>query len=349
MLYISVAVSFIVCILLTPIVIRFVKKMGFTDIPNERKVHKTAIPNLGGIAIFVSFLCGLLIIRPDQPYHFAFLLGAFIIVTIGILDDILDLSPSKKFLGQLIAALIVIFYGNIQVNFINLPFEKTLEFGIFSIPITIIWIIGVTNAINLIDGLDGLAAGVSSIALISMAIMAYLKFDYYVLMIALLLLASSLGFLIYNFHPAKIFMGDTGALFLGYMIAVLSLLGFKNVTFISFIVPILILGVPLSDTFFAIIRRIVNKKPLSAPDKSHFHHRLLAIGFSHRQTVLIIYGISALFGLSAFIFSLTSVWGSILLIMVVILLIELGVEKIGLVNHRYKPLLRFVKGINKNR
>jgi len=347
MLAVTLAICFALSIGLTPIIIKIAKQLGATDKPNYRKVHKEAIPSLGGAAIFISFMVGILILRPEETFHMAFIIGAFIIFVTGLLDDIYDLKPMYKLTGQLLAALTIVFLGDIQVNFVNLPFGTTLEFGILSIPITILWIVGVTNAINLIDGLDGLAAGVSSIALISIAGMAYIMSDAYVLIIALLLLVSTVGFLFFNFHPAKIFMGDTGALFLGYMIAVLSLMGFKNVTFISFIIPILILGVPLSDTFFAIIRRLINKQPLSAPDKSHFHHCLLNLGFSHSQTVLIIYAISALFGLSAFIFSLTTVWGSILLITIVILLIELGVEKIGLVNNRYKPLLRFVKGMNK--
>lgn len=349
MLELTLLISFAISLGVTPFVIKLANRMGATDKPNYRKVHKAAIPSLGGISIFIAFIIGVMIIQPEESFHLAFILGAFIVFITGLLDDIYDLRPSYKLAGQLLAAFVVVYLGEIQVTFINLPFGNTLEFGILSIPITIIWIVGVTNAINLIDGLDGLAAGVSSIALICIAGMAFIMSDAYVLAIALLLLASTVGFLFFNFHPAKIFMGDTGALFLGYVIAVLSLLGFKNVTFISFIIPILILGVPISDTFFAIIRRLINKKPLSAPDKSHFHHCLLKLGFSHRQTVLIIYAISALFGLSAFIFSLTTVWGSILFITILVLLIELGAEKIGLINQQYKPLLRFVKGFNKNR
>lgn len=186
-------------------------------------------------------------------------------------------------------------WGGLEVEFINLPFfTDTLQFGIFSIPITILWIVAIINAINLIDGLDGLAGGVSTIALVTIATMALIKGDLFVAMVALTVIGSTLGFLKYNFHPAKIFMGDTGALFLGYIIAVLSLLGFKNVTMISLIVPIIILGVPISDTFFAIIRRIVNKQPISVADKSHLHHCLLDLGFTHKQTVLLIYALVSL-------------------------------------------------------
>ena len=227
-----------------------------------------------------------------------------------------------------------------------MPFvENRLNFGFLSIPITFLWIVGITNAINLIDGLDGLAAGVSSIALITLSVMAILFGNPFVVVMATILLASTVGFLLYNFHPAKIFMGDTRALFLGFMIAVLSLLGFKNVTLFPLIVPIIILGVPISDTFFAILRRIVNKKPLSAPDKSHLHHCLLGHGFTHRQTVLIIYAMAAFFGLAAIIFSQAKTLGSVALIVVLLIVIEIFAEKIGLVGKNYRPLLKIVSGI----
>lgn len=175
--------------------------------------------------------------------------------------------------------------------------------------------------------------------------MAILFGNPFVVVMASILLASTVGFLLYNFHPAKIFMGDTGALFLGFMIAVLSLLGFKNVTLFTLIVPIIILGVPISDTFFAILRRIVNKKPLSAPDKSHLHHCLLRHGFTHRQTVLIIYAMAAFFGLAAIIFSQAKTLGSVALIVVLLIVIEIFAEKIGLVGKNYRPLLKIVSGI----
>lgn len=334
-----------VSLLITPVIIKVSKKYGIMDSPNDRKVHKKEIPLLGGLAIFISFLVGVSFIQPFHQVHLPLLLGSLVIVLLGIVDDRYDLSPRIKLIGQIAATSIVVFFGGIQVDFINLPLGGTLEFGYLSIPITFLWIIGVTNAINLIDGLDGLSAGVSGIALIAITGMAFLMSDFYVMTIALLLVGSIIGFLPYNFHPAKIFMGDTGALFLGFMIAVLSLLGFKNITFISFIVPILILGVPLSDTLFAIIRRIVNKRPISAPDKTHLHHCLLDLGFSHRQTVILIYSLSAMFAMFAFIFSLTTVWGSVLIISIVLLLVELLIEKIGLISKSYKPLLRLISTI----
>ena len=167
-----------------------------------------------------------------------------------------EITAKAKLAGQLAAALVVVTWGGLQIEFINLPFVGEFDFGYLSIPITIIWIIGITNAINLIDGLDGLAAGVSTIALIAIAVMAMIMGNAFVVATAAIFAASSLGFLFFNFHPAKIFMGDTGSLFLGFMISVLALLGFKNVAVVSLIIPIIILGVPISDTFFAIVRRI---------------------------------------------------------------------------------------------
>lgn len=341
MLYLTLIICFIVSIIATPLVKKLAFKIGATDKPNQRKVHQKIMPRIGGLAIYISFIIGFVILRPDNAYDFPIIIGSIIIVLTGFLDDLVELSPKVKLLGQLIAATIVVL-GGVQVEYINLPFGSQLEFGYFSIPLTILWIVGITNAINLIDGLDGLAAGVSAIALITISWMAIIKGDAFVTGMGLILLGSILGFLLYNFHPAKIFMGDTGALFLGYMISVLSLLGFKNVTAISFIIPVIILGVPISDTFFAIIRRIVNKKPLSAPDKSHLHHCLLRLGYSHRQTVLMIYGMSAIFGVAAIIFSKATMWGSLLLIAVLLLVIELFVEKIGLVGKDYRPILKMI-------
>ena len=344
MFYLLLLLCFISSILLTPVIKKLAFKIGATDKPNQRKVHQKIMPRLGGLAIYLSFVIGVLIAQPASPYPntlSAIMVGSFIIIVTGVLDDMYELSAKVKLIGQLVATLIVVFWGGVQVEFINLPFSNgVLEFGFLSIPITILWIVGITNAINLIDGLDGLAAGVSSIALITISIMAILIPNPFVVILGTILLASTLGFLIFNFHPAKIFMGDTGALFLGFMIAVLSLLGFKNVTMISLIIPIIILGVPISDTIYAILRRIVNKRPISAPDKSHLHHCLLGLGFSHRQTVFIIYAMAAFFGLVAIIVSQAKLVGSFILIAILLILIELVAEKIGLVGKNHRPLLK---------
>lgn len=354
MLYVSIIAAFVASILLTPLVKRLAFKIGAVDAPNYRKVHARIMPRLGGLAIFLSFLIAVAIFQPiliinenGSNFLLAIIIGACIIVATGVVDDMREISAKAKLVGQLIAALIVIFVGGIQIDMINLPFIGELNFGFLSIPLTILWIVGITNAINLIDGLDGLAAGVSTIALITLAIMAIIMGNMFVLAIAAILAASTSGFLFYNFHPAKIFMGDTGALFLGFMISVLALLGFKNVTVVTLIIPVIILGVPISDTFFAIVRRVRMKKKWSDPDKSHLHHRLLDMGFTHRQTVLIIYGIAIMFGLAAIIFSMAKVWGAILLVAVILTAIEIFVEVIGLAGKNYKPLLNFVRIFNK--
>ncbi|HLG26625.1 MAG TPA: MraY family glycosyltransferase [Paenisporosarcina sp.] len=346
MLYLSLVLAFVASILLTPVVKALAFKVGAVDRPNYRKVHARIMPRLGGLAIFGSFLVGYFVLRPEDSTALYIVLGAVMIIITGVLDDMFEITAKAKLLGQFIAAGIVI-YGGLQIDFINLPFGGQLDFGYFSIPLTILWIVGITNAINLIDGLDGLAAGVSTIALITLAGMAFMMGDMFVFAMAAILAASCAGFLFYNFHPAKIFMGDSGSLFLGYMIGVLALLGFKNITVISLIIPIIMLGVPISDTFFAIVRRLRLKQPLSAPDKSHLHHCLLNVGFTHRQTVLIIYALASMFGVAALIFSQATLWGAILLVAVMLVAIELFVEAVGLAGKNYKPLINFVRMIGK--
>lgn len=343
MFYLTLVAAFIASIIFTPLVKMLAFRVGAVDKPNYRKVHAKIMPRLGGLAIFLAFLVGVVMLRPTNEAMIPILIGAFIVIMTGVLDDMLEISAKAKFLGQTVAAAIVIFFGDIEIEFINLPFGGILDFGYLSIPLTLIWIVGITNAINLIDGLDGLAAGVSTIALVTLAAMAFIMGNTFVLVMALVLAVSCIGFLFYNFNPAKIFMGDTGALFLGFMISVLALLGFKNVTFVSLVIPIVMLGVPISDTFFAIVRRLLNKQPPFQPDKSHLHHRLLSIGFTHKQTVIIIYGIAAMFGLAAVIFSMAKLWGAILLILVLLIALEIFVEVIGLAGHKYRPLLKLVK------
>lgn len=339
----TLLLCFATSLLITPLVKRFAYKIGAVDYPNSRKIHQNFMPRLGGLSIFISFLIGILLLQPNNPYAPFILLGSIIIILTGVFDDIKGLSAKAKLVGQITAAILVVIVGGLRINFINLPFGGQFYFESLSIPFTIFWIVGITNSINLIDGLDGLAAGVSSIALFVISVMAIIMGNTYVSTIGFILLISTLGFLYFNFYPAKIFMGDTGALFLGYMISVLSLLGFKNVTVVSFVIPVIILGVPISDTIFAIIRRIITKKPLTTPDKSHLHHCLIRIGYSHRQTVLIIYGIATLFGALAVIFREAN--SSVLLVFIITLFIisQFFAEKIGLLGKEYPPLRRVSK------
>ncbi|MGG2094549.1 MraY family glycosyltransferase [Bacillus sp. S13(2024)] len=346
----AVLASFITVLIATPFVIKLAFKIGATDKPNARKVHQRIMPRLGGLAIFIGVVVGCLISGLYEQRIISISVGAVIIIIIGILDDVYELSAKVKFGGQLVVALLIV--KNLQIPVLYIPFLGDIDLGWFSYPITVFWIVGITNAINLIDGLDGLSAGISSIVLATLAYMAATSVtgagSALILPLALIALASTIGFLFYNFHPAKIFMGDTGALFLGYCISVLSLLGlYKSVTLFSFIVPIIILGVPIFDTIFAIIRRIVNKKPISAPDKSHLHHRLLALGFSHRTTVLIIYAFGIFFSVNAIIFSSATLWLSIVLLFVLILVTEIVAEIIGLVHDRYKPIISVFKKVKK--
>ncbi|MFS0645412.1 MraY family glycosyltransferase [Siminovitchia sp. 179-K 8D1 HS] len=333
-MYAAPIICFMITIILTPAVKHLAHRWGAIDRPNKRKIHQQPTPLLGGLAIFASFLAGVILIFPFDQRMITIIAGALIIVMTGFLDDILQMPARFKLLGQVIAASVIIL-GGLVITELNIPFGGQIELGFFSIPITMLWIVGITNAINLIDGLDGLAAGVSAIAFSAISFMAFLHGDFFVLALGLICIGSTLGFLVYNFYPANIFMGDTGALFLGYMIAVLSLLGFKSVTFISFIIPIIILGVPISDTLFAIIRRIIHKKPIAAPDKAHLHHCLLLIGFSHRQAVLAIYGIAALFSLAGIVFSMATEWMSIVILCIFLVL----TGTLGLISANDKPLL----------
>ncbi|UOQ87055.1 MraY family glycosyltransferase [Gracilibacillus salinarum] len=342
MLYIALLISLLLTILLTPLVIKLAVKTGIVDQPNNRKVHKKLMPRLGGLAIFGSFAITYLLFIDRTIEIWPIFAGGLIITAVGIVDDVKQISPKAKLLGQLLAALVTVL-GGIQIDFVTLPFIDRVEFGFWAIPITIVWIIGVTNAINLIDGLDGLAAGVSSIAVFTISVFAVAMGNYLIALIGFILLGSTVGFLLFNFHPAKIFMGDTGSLFLGYMISVLAVSGlFKNVAMFSLLVPIIILAVPIIDTSFAIIRRVVNNKPLSSPDKLHLHHCLLRLGFSHRQTVLLIYLMSSMFSVAAVIFTEATIWGATLLIIGLSIIVELIVEITGLISKDYRPILNYL-------
>ncbi|MBD2863618.1 MraY family glycosyltransferase [Paenibacillus oceani] len=344
----------VLAVILTPAVKRFAFFVGAVDKPNQRKVHTRIMPRLGGLAVFLAFVGAFFVIAPmtdDLNWRVAsaLLIGGSMIVLVGALDDRFDLSPKTKLLVEILAALVIVFYGDIQIDLVNLPFGTEFETKWLSAPLTIFWIVGVTNAVNLIDGLDGLAAGVSGIANGTMLVMAIMMGNVTVILFSALLLGSIIGFLFYNFHPAKIFMGDSGALFLGFCLATLSVLGFKQATLVSFIVPILILGVPLSDTFFAIVRRKVNKLPISVADKNHLHHCLLQMGFGHRKTVLVIYGISIFFGLCAVLMSQTSQWVALVFVAVILFVLQLGAEAIGIVSKGKRPVLNlFLRARSKN-
>ena len=298
-----------VCLIMVALIIPLVKKIAIhinaLDIPDARKVHTTPIPRLGGLGIFIGFLIGYMIFGQSTVQMNSILIGSFIIVLTGIIDDIKPISAKAKLFGQIFASCVIVFYGNILLNNISV-FGFNIDFGIFAYPITILFIVACTNIINLIDGLDGLSGGISSIFYLSTIVICFFqgRFMELELVLSLIMLGSTLGFLIHNFHPAKIFAGDSGALFMGFTIAVISLLGFKTTAITSVFIPLMILAVPILDTLFAIIRRLLKHQKISTPDKQHLHHQLLKMKFSHRNTVLIIYGITALFSIASILYTL---------------------------------------------
>lgn len=336
--------AFIVTIATVPIVIILAKKWGFVDKPDHRKVHKGNMPRIGGIAIMIGVAAGVAVLWPqlgEAKDDMLFLVGgALILAIVGLVDDKFALGAKTKFGGQTLAAICAASSG-IRIEYIQIPFVGNLEFGILSFLVTVLWIVAIINSVNLIDGLDGLAAGVTTIAVLTMLVMALGHPIAYasVIVLSLSLLGSTTGFLLYNFYPAKIFMGDTGSMFLGYAMAVISMMGlFKSVTMFSLIVPLLILAVPLIDTTFAVIRRTLNHQSIGTADKGHLHHCLLAMGFGHRKTVLIIYGISFLFGGVAVLFSQTANWVSLVFLVVILFGILMFAEGIGLIGKQRKPL-----------
>ena len=356
--FIGFIIALVLALILTPLVKKFAHVVGAEDVPNARKVHTKIMPRLGGLAIYLGFIGSFFaiiaflpenIMAPYMNFIKAVLVGGTIIIITGAFDDRFDLPAKLKFVLQIAAACVVVFVFDVQIHFVNMPFGSTMQHLVewISIPITILWIVGVTNAINLIDGLDGLAAGVSGISILTILIMAIITGMQPVILLSILLIGSIAGFMKYNFHPAKIFMGDSGALFLGFCIAMLSLYTFKQVTLVSFVIPLLIIGVPLSDTFFAIIRRLVNHKPIFAADKGHLHHRLQDFGFSHRKTVLIIWGIAAVFGTlaivqGALITNKGANWITFAVLLLIIFLLQVGAEFIGIVDKTQKPIINMI-------
>lgn len=301
---VAIVFSALIAFMLTPVIRVFAFKVKALDIPdNTRHFHLHVTPRLGGLAIFISFLCNVLLFCRLTPELTGLLLGTLVIMLLGMLDDIFCLSPIIKLLGQLAAAAIPVIFG-IRIQTISL-FGYTLDFGWFSIPLTIGWIILLTNSVNLIDGMDGLACGVSTISAFSILLCSLVLRQYDVAHLMAILAGSCLGFLPFNSHPARIFMGDTGALSLGYVFSVVSVMGlYKFSTSLSFIVPILIFGLPFGDTFSAIFRRLKNKSGIFQGDHEHFHHKLQGIGFSQKQSVIILYSISAILGITAVLFAM---------------------------------------------
>ncbi len=323
------SMAFGISLLTTPPVKNIAHKIGAIDVPKDaRRVHKKPIPRLGGLAIFAGFLVSALFFVELDKQTIGFLIGSLIIVAIGIVDDVKQLRASVKLVAQILAACIAVF-SDIRIIAFSVPYvineAGILPLGSLSIPITILWIVGVTNAVNLIDGLDGLAVGVSSIATFSLFFIAILAGEPTVALLTAALAGACLGFLPYNFNPAKIFMGDTGSTFLGYTLSIICIQGlFKGYAIISFIIPFLILGLPIFDTASAIFRRIKNKQPIMSPDRGHLHHRLMDMGLSQKQTVAILYIIATVLGLSAVMVVERGAFVATLLIIAVLIFVFFG-------------------------
>ena len=299
----ALAVSLVVSFALTPAVKWLAVKIGAVDVPKDkRRMHDHPIPRLGGLAIFIGFVVAVLAFADVDRQLRGILLGGCIIVAVGIVDDSHPLGAGIKFILQIVAALIAVWHGVLIEMIANpLPFgAEYWDFGIMAVPITVIWIVAVTNSVNLIDGLDGLADGVSTIAALTMLIIALLMGDMEMAVICAALVGGCIGFIPYNRNPAKIFMGDTGATFLGFVLANVSVTGlFKLYAVISFVVPFIILGFPIFDTVSAFTRRILKGQNPMKADRSHTHHKLIDMGMNQKQAVATLYMVAGVLGLCA--------------------------------------------------
>ena len=312
--------------------------IGAIDIPKDaRRVHNKPIPKLGGLGIFASFLFGYMLFGIQSIQMNSILIASFIIMIYGIFDDIKTLSSRYELLGQFLATLVITFYGNILINDITV-FGLTINFGILAYPVTIFFLLGCTNAIRLIDGIDGLSSGISSIFFLTIGIIAFFqgKVDTLEITMAFIMLGSCFGFLIHNFPPAKLFVGEAGSAFMGFIIGVVSILGYKGTLVTSLVVPITILAIPILDTLFAIIRRKLKGKPIFEADKDHLHHQFLKMNFSQRTTVLIIYSVDFLFSLVSILYAIKDQKLAIGLYIFLLLLVIWFVLHTSIVSERLK-------------
>ncbi|MBP5199605.1 MAG: undecaprenyl/decaprenyl-phosphate alpha-N-acetylglucosaminyl 1-phosphate transferase [Schwartzia sp.] len=331
-------IATVAALLLTPVVIRLAFRTGALDAPDARKVHKKPIPRIGGLAIYAAFMVAMLLLLetaeiPEETSQgvIGLFIGGSLIVALGLWDDYVSLPARVKLLGQILCAWAAVAFG-VRIDFItSFSGEIMYLYDYVTIPLTIFWMVGITNTVNLIDGLDGLAAGVATIASLTICLVA-LRID--ILVVALVTAAlggAAFGFLFYNFNPAKIFMGDTGSMFLGFMLSGISIVGvMKSAAMIALVVPVLALGLPIMDTTFAIVRRWLAGAPIMKPDKGHLHHRLLNLGFSQRQAVLLMYVISAILGSGAIVMTAVSPRTAILILLLVVAVVLYGAKRLGI-------------------
>lgn len=317
---ISIVAAFVMSFAATPVVKSFAQRVGAMDVPkDDRRMHDHPIPRLGGLAVFLGFILSVLLFVDITKSVRGILLGSVIIVIIGVIDDIVSVKYWVKLLFQIAAAVVAILHG-VVIDVLSNPnlFSENLflTLGWFSIPITIIWIVGITNSVNLIDGLDGLSVGVSTIASLTMLVIALLVSESNVAVMLAALVGACLGFIPYNLNPAKIFVGDTGALLLGYLLATVSIMGmFKVYALISFAVPFIVLALPIFDTVFAFLRRILKGQNPMKPDRGHLHHRLIDMGLSQKQAVAILYCVSMVLGLSAVVLTTSGAVKALILVL----------------------------------
>lgn len=305
-IFLMVITTFIFTALIMPLTNKIAHHIGAIDVPkDDRRVHSKPIPKLGGLGIFIGFLFGYMLFGFQSIQMNSILIGSFIIILYGIIDDIKTLPAKYELLGQFIAACTIVFYGQILLSNIT-AFGYEIEFGIFSYPITIFFILGCTNVIRLIDGVDGLSSGISSIFYLTIGIIAFFqgRVETLEIILTFIMLGATAGFLVHNFYPAELFAGEAGSAFMGFTIAIISLLGYKGTLLTSLLVPITILAVPILDTLFAILRRSLKGKPIFEADKEHLHHQFLKMNFSQRRTVIVIYAIDILFSIASIFYAL---------------------------------------------
>lgn len=333
--YKIIIIPFIISLLLTPVVKKYSLFAKSYALENERTVHHGKISRIGGVAIYLAFIITMaLCVRTDRALD-GIIIGGSIMFFAGLIDDLINMKAIVKLALEIVAAIVLIYFG-VSVDVIRV-FGVSIDLPLINIVFTVVWIAGITNAINLVDGLDGLAGGMSVVILVVIGCLALVERRIDVVTITFILAASTFGFLLFNAHPASIFMGDCGALFLGFMISAISLLGFKSSTIVTLALPMLLLMLPIIDTLSAILRRTLKGMKFMQADKSHIHH-LLMNQFGHRNTVVIMCGITALFGLSAFIYMINQLIG---LVVIAILLfgIELFIENSAMINERFHPLI----------
>ncbi|MBY5035439.1 undecaprenyl/decaprenyl-phosphate alpha-N-acetylglucosaminyl 1-phosphate transferase [Streptococcus gallolyticus] len=360
--YIIVLIAtLVIAVIATPLVRFLSLRIGAVDNPNARRINKVPMPSAGGLAVFIAFFIGSVLILPNIVLHvwqeqtyFEYILplviaGGIIVVT-GLFDDIKELRPLPKMAGMLVAASIIWFFTEFRFDDFKIPFGGPLiHFPVWlSFLLTVLWIVAITNAVNLIDGLDGLVCGVSIISLTTMGLVSYFFLydsNIFLTLTVFVLVAAIAGFLPYNYNPAIIYLGDTGALFIGFMIGVLSLQGLKNSTAVAVVTPMIILGVPLTDTIVAIIRRILSGQKIYEADRMHLHHRLLSLGLTHRGTVLVIYAISFVFSLISLLLNVSSRLGGVLLMIALGFGIIILSELIGIFGENRTFLLNILRFI----